>query len=748
MNEALTMNGGLALNRSVSMPKTKETKKKVMKEIKGKLEAAKLNLIYAELESLNIPFERKYSTVKELKKDLKVTVSDLDYNKIDKIIENIDNQLNSMVGELEKGSTTAFTRVMTSDLSKTIAKSLGITLAGRTALILAPTIGTKALVGAGLAGYGLYRLIKNRKDIIKANENNELNNILMDLETTKEDGKYIDTRFSEEAQKAIRDYLKDNNIEFEDTGYRSLRQAMYNMDAAQKRGLCDLLNIKLGRNIEVEKRVASAKRKLNVISSTAATVGAGSALGVQIANTINSVDPGIAAGVLNGTVLGTWLASVTDKPWFGALTGGLGLIGTEVLEHVPIIGGVCEKIFAAENLAAFATLGAAGGLVVSTGLGLASAIKKIYSYAKNKKENEEFLKLDASKYAEVDKEELAIISQKLHEPANLVESVIVDIVLGYLKDENITIEGTPKSVDDLKNAISKLNNADKKKANAIMSSINYNLDNNPDFVKDLKKAGKMSIGLFTAGLAVMSVYDIIKGGTFLPELSQKIFPKNNIHTPVEVPPDLDAPLDPTNSADKKMINHSEPTYNEFKEKPEYMIENNGDATIDYGINYGLQNPGIAGYSAQQYIMETGMNENAMPWLVDFVDWLAGLFGAEPVADKIPNIPLICEKLDTLSPRRLYEFYRYFNSVPNDGSPMYEAVREALSYNSFLERASSYINGFEKTQQLHSLINDLTNKLATGAIPLATALEVLGIAQKKSTNQEFAIDESEVHHRSR
>lgn len=210
-----------------------KSKKEVKRLLREKVEQAKLDLIYTELNELNISYN-KCNSVKELRKSLKKDLSKLDYNKVIVIIDNVNNKLENMLNELDHGSTNAFTKLMTSDLSKTIAKALGISLAGRTMLLLAPTIGTKALVATGLSAYGLYRTVKNRKDVIKANENNELNNILMDLETTKVDGKYTDTRFSEEIQLEIRKFLKDNFIKFDDTGYRSLRKTIYSLDKEKK----------------------------------------------------------------------------------------------------------------------------------------------------------------------------------------------------------------------------------------------------------------------------------------------------------------------------------------------------------------------------------------------------------------------------------------------------------------------------------------------------------------------------------
>ena len=719
------MDGAIALNNNITsfrgMENTKNTKKEVMKRIKDKLENAKLNLIYQELEELGININKNYTTVEELKKDLKNNINELDYNKSILKIKEVEESLDTLVKDLDNNSTNAFTKVMTSDLSKSIAKTLGISLAGRTALILAPTIEAKALIGVGLAGYGLYKVIKNRKEIIKINESNELNNILMDLEITKEDGKYIDTRFNEETTKLIKDFLKNNNIPFEDTGYRSLRQKIYSLEDDKKRSLCELLNNNLAKGIEIDKRMDKAKKKLNVASSTATTLSAGAVLGIQAATVVNSLDPALTAAPLNGTVLAAWINSVSDKKWMSELAGGLGTIGSGVLEHIPIVGGAVNNVLAAENLASFATIGAAGGLAVGAGLGVASVLKRIHSNNKNKKEIEEFLKLDSEKYKEIDKEELNKIQEKVHEPTNLVESVIVDIVIGYLKDNNIKIEGNPQTTKDLKEIIDKMPTEDRKKATEIMNIIVNNLERDNTFADGLKKAGKISIGLFTAGLAALSVYDILKGGTFLPELSQKIFPTNNLNSPIQVPEDINQKLDMNNDKDINIHKEGEKFHKEFTGNVDkYMTEDNGDYSVEYGYNYGINNPGFAGYSAENGLIDYGQNLNL----------IERLFGIKMSKDLVPNIPLITEKLNSLSPQELHDFYRYFNTLENDGTPIYNAIKEVLGYNKMIEKATSVITDAESLQKMNDIINKITGVTGTSILPVTLGIKTIQDIQKQ------------------
>ena len=737
MSDALAIN----VNNQTLFPmtNTKEKKKKVMTELKSKLEQAKLNLIYTELDNLNIPHNKSFKTVKDLKKSLKQYLNKLDYNKATSAIDNIEKKLEGMVDELEKGSTNAFTKLMTSPLSKTIAKTLGISLAGRTALLLAPTIGTKALVAAGLGSYALYRLIKNRKDIIKANQENELNNMLMELETTKDGNEYIDTRFSEQIQEEIKNFLKTNNIEYVDTGYRSLREAIYSLDFNKKRSLIEILNSKIGKELNIEERMKKAKRKLNVVATTSSTVGTGFAVGASVASTVNSVDPAILSGALDGTLLGAWIKSKTGKNWFTAIDTGLGIIGGMGVEHIPIIGGVMEKFFAAQNLATLSVIGATGGLITGGALTAASIAKNIHSHIKANKETKKFLKLDSSKYAEEDKKEMEIIREKLHEPKNQIEVIMLDIIIGYLKENNIQLSKTPNSIEELSECIKELDKDKRKIANDITLRISNELHNNPQFVSELKKAGKISIGLFTAGLALMSVYDIIKGGTFLPELSQKLFPEDNINKIVNVPAGKDTPYNINNKRDAKIMKKEQEVYDQFKGE-EYLTEKSGIAKMDEGMEYFENNKDLMGIVTSQEMINTGKNMYLGEQVEGLINYLFG--GNKEVAvDMVPNIPAISSKISQFEPDKLLEFYRYFNTIEDDGSQLYRAIQSVLGYSTNLEKVSTYINGFEKASNIQNLVSTLSSKIANGMIPLSLALETLGIVEKTTTTDKFKVEES-------
>ncbi len=716
-----------------SMPKTKERRIKAINEMKAKIENAKLNLIYAELEEINIPFNRNYNSVNDLVNDLKGKVSNIDFNNVKNIVSKVEKSLNTMVSELEKGSTTAFTRVMTSDLAKGIAKSLGISLAGRTALLLAPTVGSKALVATGLAGYGLYKVIKNRNEIVKINENNELNNILQDLEVTKdENNNYLDTRFNESIQEEIKLFLKNSNVKFEYTGYRSLREIIYSLDNDKKKSLCALLNNKLGKGIDIENRIKKAKRKLNIIASSAAGVSAGITLGMQSATFVNSIDPALTAGLLNGTVLAAFAEKIVGAEWFTKLSGALGLVGSEILEHVPLIGEVVQKTLAAENIASFVACGALGGLAVSSGLYIASALKKIFNYSKSKKENLEYLRLDSEKYGESDKPELEEITRRVHESEDFGKLAIIDIISGYLKENNINIDSNIKSISDLRGAISKLSKDEKKVAYKIISSISYNLNNDPDFLKNIKKAGKISLVLFTSGLALMSVYDIVKGGEFLPELSKKLFKDNNIYNPLTIKP-VDMPYNVTDPNEKEIFDKSREISLEFNDI-KYHTVMDGNSKTAYGTAFMKHNPSYQGVYTGKALVDAGLMKNVAEKIHIF-DFLIPKDNNSQ--EMVPNIPLICERLDKLSPKELYSFARYTNSL-SGGGKMLEAIKQVLGYETYLEKITKYITGIENTQKMHELLINLSNKVVMGVIPLSAALNALFASSKKSTNDDYKV----------
>jgi hypothetical protein len=187
----------------------------------------------------------------------------------------------------------------------------------------------------------------------------------------------------------------------------------------------------------------------------------------------------------------------------------------------------------------------------------------------------------------------------------------------------------------------------------------------------------------------------------------------------------------TLNKDKQMAIRGSQIHDDFKNNDKYMVEDNGTYSTEYGYNFAEQNPGLAGLGAEQALVDYGADKN-------FFDNILSIFGIHVSNPLVPNVPEICNKLNDLSPKELYEFYRYFNTLTPDNTPMYNAIKTSLGYTKILTKASEYINGYQKTQDLHNLINDLTKKLANGSIPFAVALEAIGIIEKQSTNQDYIV----------
>ena len=668
MDQALTLNSPII---DKNLTKLTETRTSVIKEMKNKVNDAEVTLIINKLKENNILVTGEFKNIKDLSKYLKKTLNELDYNKAESIIESIDKQFDSMITSLENGSTNAFTKFMNSDLSTSIAKSLGISLTGNALLVLAPTLGTKALVAGGMGAYYLANSLKNRKEIKNVNANNELNNILFEIETTKENGKFIDTRFSEEIQNDIRKFLKNNNIFFEDTGYKSLKNAIYNLDYEKKLSLANILNSKLGKNINIEERIKKAKKKINVVASTLGTAASGLALGTTIATTINNIDPALLASPINGGVIGetfgSFLASITNKAWLKKLTGSLAGIGTAVLSH---ISSAVASVISAENVLICGALGITGGVITSGMLNLISVFKQIKANKENKKELELFSKLDSEKYSDQNKQELETIKEKIVKKSN-PEAILIDLVVGSLKDKSIYLQGEPNNAKELTNLINKLPAKDKKEARIILKNIDNALKNNKELISNkLSQIATYTAAFTLSGFSALSIYDVIKSGKFLPELSQKLFKENNIHTPVQQIYDNPNLLKETKITETDRIDYRK-KYSDIiniKElnKKKDLIKASGESLDEY------------------------LNENILPRINKSIENMSGeeLLNFYNTIETMPGINKNTEEYKMVSERLIKEIEKKANSA---GEKLYNELSDkAVSMDSY-QAAKEYFD---------------------------------------------------------
>ena len=508
-------------------------KEKTGSKLSKKLHEEKLKLIKEQLVADGFVFNNDIATIEELKIHLKNRLSDIDYKYAERVIEDITLKLDSLFDELMDGSTTAVRDFVNKaeKVAEKVSGTVGIPLAMRTAIALAPSITAKVALTGGLVANSAYKLIKTRKQGIALNKNNELDRILRELEITKTDGVVSDTRFSPSIQEEIRTFLKDKKIVFDDLGYISLRSAMSSLSFEDKKELCTLLNTRLGRNIDIEKRIENKSENFfEYIKDKGKDTLKMALLLIGGAAVVNGIDPAIIAGPVNGTALGAFVSNLcSNSGLLGPILGLVGGAGTAILEYIPIIGTACENLFSIENLVLAGIVGGSAGLLGSLGKDAIEKIKKWISNIRSDSNYKKLRELDNEKYGEEDKKELELMKNKLNEEKSQLENTVIkDLIYGYITDDlGINIE-EPNNINELNESISKLDNKDKEKIRKFVSKLkNYNHDHNIDFINGIKDVGKVASSFAILGLAGVSIYDLIKGGTVLPGLSEKLFNANH-----------------------------------------------------------------------------------------------------------------------------------------------------------------------------------------------------------------------------
>ena len=544
MDTALTMNNNIP---NIALPDAKDflgklahSKEKTVKNLREKLHGAKLIAIKEELRNNGLSYDDSITDLNELKKSLKNNLSTISYEQVEDIYERVNKEYDKLLTDLEQGSLDATTKFLRNaeKITTPIAKSVAKSLAGRTAIVLAPTIAGKLAVAGGLAAGATYKVIKSKKAGETLNQATECDKILQEMEVTYSDGKVIDTRFNSEIQDEIRKFLASKKIEFNDTGYLSLREQIYSLSFENKVELCNLLNAKMNKGIEINERIESKKGGFfDSVKSNLKKVRNSILGGTGVAAAVNTVDPAIIAGPLNGTFLGTLISKLTDSKIIQGVTGLFGGVGSAVLERIPVIGSAAKSALAAESLVAGGIVGAGigvAGLVVADIVKTVKNIRNKFAYLKDRKN---ILKYDSEKYAKEDQEEYLKMREVIYnKDNNMGEQAIFQLVYEYMtKELNIEFKEEPKNLVQLSDEIEKLDQKQKEKVRKFIDKlIDYNKNNHSDFVNGLIKGGKTLSTIAMLGLSGMSIYDLFKGGTFLPELSKKMFKDvpGNIYTKI------------------------------------------------------------------------------------------------------------------------------------------------------------------------------------------------------------------------
>lgn len=521
------------------------SKKIAIKQLKKTLLQGKLDLIKAQLKSSNIPFDNNINDLNTLYRHLKKTLTNEMYVSSRVIIDTIEYNLDSVLDQLEKGSTTAFSNFINNVKNGSITpllKGTVISLAARTALLLAPTPDAK-IVTAGVVGtYTLNKLINNRTLRKKHNKEYECNKILQSMEIKRNNkGEIIDTRFDKNIQRIIKDFLSGNGIKFVDTGYLSLREVIYNLSISDKIKLCNIINNNMGLELEINEKLkkfddgilTDAKNKL------IRPIILGATGGTAVATTINSIDPAILAAPINGTALGTVLGNLSNSPVVGWLSGVIGGIGTAVGRYIPVVGEVLQKSFAIENMALLAILGASVGVVGVVGNSVYQTLRNISDKFKEKKFKKEILTKDAAIYHDDNAKEYQYMMALVNNPdLSSEEKLIFNIICSFMNELGINVNDI-NTLHDVEEKIKECNPYQKYKIKKLIEELTFfNKKNHNEFVKCMKKTITFAKNSLLVGMAGLSVYDLLHGGDFLVNLSDDIF--NNGPVTLERVPELEA----------------------------------------------------------------------------------------------------------------------------------------------------------------------------------------------------------------
>lgn len=527
MNDALVLNSPLSLDLQSS-------KRKAINEAKEKLGIFKLNAFKDILRSANIEYDNSIDDSVKLLESLKKSLSKSEYVKVEKAYGKLTEELDKVMKDLISGSIDAFSNFMRNILPK-IAEPLfnGTTNAfAFSALInMAPTLESKLLVGLVTGGVTTFNLVKNSKHRAMVNKETELNKILQDFEVTKDDkGNIIDTRFKEDIVQTIKTYFSNNGIEYNDTGYLSLRNALYNLEYEKKLEIANIIKHKLGKSVDIEKTVNKKGESIvtRIKNGLLKPVMVGGASGIGAATAINSINPAIAAAPIN-TFL-AWLSTNFLEKLAAKAPGVLAVILNKFISFLPVLSGggtvalsflkTGASIFSIENMAIFA---AAGGTLALLGVGIKKIVDKVKVIKGNiayNKQQKKINKLDEEMYYDDNIKELKLINEQItKEKFSLAALTIVNIVRLYAKELGIVLSDNIDNAIDLRKELEKLDSKDKKRILKLLDElVEYNEREPMSFLDHIKNIGLVILNAAKIGLASLSVFDLLTGSGLIAKI--------------------------------------------------------------------------------------------------------------------------------------------------------------------------------------------------------------------------------------
>lgn len=502
-------------------------KANITEAMKAKVNDFKMQLLVEALEQKGLKYDNSINTFFDLRKSI---MNSKEYSKEDKqelldACVYIDENVNGLLSDLIDGATSSvekFLKGMYQKIGKPLAKGTINGLAVSSLIQMAPTVETKLAVVAASLGVSAYKLIRGLKDRAYAKSIKACNEALRELETTKKDGKIVDTRYPENVIEKIKEYFKINNIPFEDTGYLSLRETLYNVDYDHKVELVRIIENVMGKNTGIDNKLDKYNENFTtfVNNNVFKPISAGASLALPIATVINQVDPALLSGPFNAFVAKLFSTGKMSEflSWTVSASSG---IGSFLLEHVPSVGKMFKALFAGENIVLISILGGAVGLAFNIGKGIVKAVSnKIQDY-KSKKEEKEFREVELEKYKDNIKEELNKIESIINENGkDFPKAFIISLVCDYLEKRNIVLEEKPKNIHELEKLVDSLDNDTKKELKSILKEVlEYSEKYPKTFKEKVKEITQTTITLLSLGLASLNVYDMLTGKGILKKIS-------------------------------------------------------------------------------------------------------------------------------------------------------------------------------------------------------------------------------------
>lgn len=507
---------------------------------------AKLEIIKKQLKYSGFSFDYGISDIRKLKSTLKKTLGEIEYKNATSIIDRVSENFDILLRELEQETSSTFDKFIdrANRITKPLSKTTIHSLASRTAIVLAPTLSSKLVIGAALSGRAVYKISKNKKEGMVLDQEYEANRILQELELIRDEtGEIIDTRFSKRIQKLIREYLSDNEIEYVDYGYLSLREQIYKLSTEKKKELCHIINNNTGNKIDVNSRFEKIRRTFfDSFKSSTKKIATTTATGIGTAGVINSVDPAIIAAPLN-SVATTGLADeyiisqiITDsssKKIANFITSLAGTTAGALAENLPVVGEYVENIYAVENLVVGGVLGLTAGVVGVAATSTLSVILGLHNKFNTQKDRKAILEYDAKKYGKDNAIELKKMRSYLEQKTTTQEEqVIIDLGYSLMKKMHIKLEDKLNNMYEFKRVVLGLSRAKKKELSSFFAKLhNYNDNDHNDFINSVIKAKDVVSTIALLSLSGLSIYDLLNDGEFLPEVSRELFSEvpNNIY---------------------------------------------------------------------------------------------------------------------------------------------------------------------------------------------------------------------------